>query len=517
MLSFLKTNSKISTVLVYGLVLLFVFPCAAFGKKQALYIGEVTSFKLNIRKGPSQSADVIMAIDRGTKVDVIEKKGGIGSWLTVRYQGTKGYIRNRPHNIKLIKVVKKKPPVKKPVAKKKAVKEKPVAKVPTPKKSRKKPSGEDRQLESLKKEARIIEQKQVEHKKQKIEEKLATETRKVESFSKKEMEMIEGLNEIDFALNKARISASKLSDEVKKLEEKTRITNEKKEVLAKSIVKNQGYVGKRLDALYRMNMIGRIELAGLPSSVFDFFLKQNAMKRVIATDFDVLSQQNGDLEEFEKLEAMFSKEMDEKLDLENELKLQIRIKEIEGQKKAAILREIRNKKALSLAAVASLKEASERLENRFLGMTKEVVITPEKIEGSFIDAKGRLPRPARGKIISWFGPSRTGDYKSFTFQSGIDIRVDRGEPVSSVFKGTVMFAEWLKGYGNLLIVNHGDNYYTLYAHLEEIFKKKGEKVETGEVIATAGDTGSIKGLCLHFEVRHHGKPVNPMNWLKRGA
>jgi septal ring factor EnvC (AmiA/AmiB activator) len=125
--------------------------------------------------------------------------------------------------------------------------------------------------------------------------------------------------------------------------------------------------------------------------------------------------------------------------------------------------------------------------------------------------------PVKGSVISEYGPSTTGDYKSFTFQKGIDIKVERGEPVKSVFKGEVMFAQWLKGYGNLMIVDHGDNYYTLYAHVEEIFKQKGETVDTGEVIATAGDTGSIKGMCLHFEVRHHGKPVNPMKWLRKGA
>ena len=68
-----------------------------------------------------------------------------------------------------------------------------------------------------------------------------------------------------------------------------------------------------------------------------------------------------------------------------------------------------------------------------------------------------------------------------------------------------------------MIINHGDNYYTLYAHIEELFKQQGDAVETGEVIATAGDSGSIKGISLHFEVRHHGKPVNPMQWLKKGA
>lgn len=125
--------------------------------------------------------------------------------------------------------------------------------------------------------------------------------------------------------------------------------------------------------------------------------------------------------------------------------------------------------------------------------------------------------PVEGEIISEFGSSAPGNYKVFTFQKGIDIKVVRGEPVKTVFKGEVMFAQWLKGYGNVLIINHGDHYYTLYAHVEEMFKKEGEAVETGDVIATAGDTGSIKGMCLHFEVRHHGKPVDPMKWLRKGA
>lgn len=201
--------------------------------------------------------------------------------------------------------------------------------------------------------------------------------------------------------------------------------------------------------------------------------------------------------------------------LENELERQIRIKEAESLKKAAILRRIQDKKQLSEAAVASLRKAAEGLGKTLdsMGLSGSASLD----NTSFIRQKGRLEIPVQGEIISRYGRAKNGDYNAFTFQSGIDIRVERGEPVRSVFKGEVMFSQWLKGYGNMVIINHGDNYYTLYAHVEEIFKKKGETVSTGEVIATAGDTGSIKGMCLHFEVRHHGKPVNPMKWLKKGA
>ena len=202
-------------------------------------------------------------------------------------------------------------------------------------------------------------------------------------------------------------------------------------------------------------------------------------------------------------------------ELEGDLALQIRIQEKESYKKVVILKDIRRKKKLSQAALASLKASARDLDKALTGMGLKGSAVLD--DTSFIKQKGYLPVPTRGRIISTYGTARKGDYKSFTFQSGIDIRVERGEPVHSVFKGEVMFAQWLKGYGNLVIINHGDNYYTLYAHVEEVFKKKGETVGTGEVIATAGDTGSIKGTCLHFEVRHHGKPVNPMKWLKKGA
>jgi septal ring factor EnvC (AmiA/AmiB activator) len=102
------------------------------------------------------------------------------------------------------------------------------------------------------------------------------------------------------------------------------------------------------------------------------------------------------------------------------------------------------------------------------------------------------------------------------FQSGISIKAERGEPIRSVSDGHVIFANWFKGFGNMMIVDHGDHYYTVYAHLEEVFKVKGDRVDRGEVIATVGDSGSMRGPALHFEVRHHGKPIDPLKWIQKG-
>jgi len=477
MLSIFKTNIKIA--LFIGCMALLLTNAGFAAESRVIYKGIVSSFKLNIRTAPSRNSNVVIVVKKGETLDVLEKQGEVDGWLMVEYKGNTGYIRNRPQYIKLISVPQKKR-VKKRVKKTKEL----------PKK---------------------IEKQQ----KQDIQVKIQTQKKLVETFSQKEIEIIEVLNKIDYALNKARRKVLALSTEVMQLEGKIEKLDRDREGLSREIIQNRGYAGERLSALYKMNMIGRLDVAGRPTSVFDFFFQQNSMKRIITFDFYILEKQNLDLEKFEILEQELQKEVQAKTILETELNDQIRINKKETLKRELILNEIREKKKLSLAVVESLKQAALQLDNRIKSIQKDEVLSFS--DSSFSSYQGRLKIPVKGKVISKFGPSRTGDYKSFTFHKGIDIKVEKGEPVQSVFKGEVIFAQWLKGYGNLLIINHGDNYYTLYAHVEEIFKQKGEIVDTGEVIATAGDTGSIKGMCLHFEVRHHGKPVNPMKWLKKGA
>ena len=137
-------------------------------------------------------------------------------------------------------------------------------------------------------------------------------------------------------------------------------------------------------------------------------------------------------------------------------------------------------------------------------------------EKPFAALKGLLMMPVKGKIVSFFGHYKDRRFNVTQFQSGINIRADRGEPIRAVYSGQTLFSSWFKGFGNMIIIDHGDHYYTVYAHLEEQFKSKGDPVEAGEVIATVGDTGSLTGAGLHFEVRHHGKPMNPLGWIKKG-
>jgi murein DD-endopeptidase MepM/ murein hydrolase activator NlpD len=102
-----------------------------------------------------------------------------------------------------------------------------------------------------------------------------------------------------------------------------------------------------------------------------------------------------------------------------------------------------------------------------------------------------------------------------TFRNGVDIEAPEGTEVAAVFGGHVVYTGWFKGYGNLIILDHGNDFYTLYAHIAEIGVKEGEDVRQGQKIGTVGDTGSLAGARLYFEVRYQGRALDPADWLRQ--
>ena len=179
---------------------------------------------------------------------------------------------------------------------------------------------------------------------------------------------------------------------------------------------------------------------------------------------------------------------------------------------------MRKEKSAQLLAIESLKEAALNLDHKINNLSTQLAaLDPNQYSGRepFQAYKGLLKMPVKGKIISLFGKFKNTQFNTLNFRSGIEIQTERGEPIQAVYAGKILYADWFKGYGNMIIIDHGENYYTVYAHIEEAFKTAGDVVEAGEVMATVGDTGSITGPKLYFEVRHHGKPLDPMQWLEK--
>jgi septal ring factor EnvC (AmiA/AmiB activator) len=135
-------------------------------------------------------------------------------------------------------------------------------------------------------------------------------------------------------------------------------------------------------------------------------------------------------------------------------------------------------------------------------------------DGSFERLKGKLLWPAVGSLTSSFGRQEHPRFHTVTFNHGIEIAAPEGKDIIAVAEGAAIYADWFKGYGRLIILDHGGGYFTLYAHAAEILVRSGESVSRGQVIGKVGDTGSLEGPQLYFELRHKGKPQDPLAWLQ---
>ena len=198
----------------------------------------------------------------------------------------------------------------------------------------------------------------------------------------------------------------------------------------------------------------------------------------------------------------------------------------EAAKRRVILAEVRDERAYHERMVGELTEASQRLEafiRELQAKQRKLARIPPPKGGieppsiGFGALKGRLPWPTEGRIVTGFGAQVHPRFGTRTFRNGVDIEAPVGRDVLAVHAGHVIYTGWFKGYGNLIIVDHGNEYYTLYAHVADIEAKEGEDVRQGQRIGTVGDTGSLAGPRLYFEVRYQGKPQDPEQWLRQGG
>jgi septal ring factor EnvC (AmiA/AmiB activator) len=171
---------------------------------------------------------------------------------------------------------------------------------------------------------------------------------------------------------------------------------------------------------------------------------------------------------------------------------------------------VRGQEILHLRAVKELNQASKNL-SRMVATIKQ----PVTLKNDFDRWQGRLPMPLTGaRIEVRFGRQVDPHFKTVTLSQGVDLRAEKGAPVRAVYQGVVAYAEPLLGYGLLVIIDHGGGYYTLYGHLDHFQVQKGATISQGQPLGTLGDSGSLKGAYLYFEVRHGGRAVDPEKWVK---
>ncbi len=157
----------------------------------------------------------------------------------------------------------------------------------------------------------------------------------------------------------------------------------------------------------------------------------------------------------------------------------------------------------SIARLVARAKPAPRLKN-------ERVPQAPSGDSAFLELKGKLNLPVRGELANRFGSPRAD---GGVVWKGLFIAARAGEEVRAIADGRVVFADWLRGFGNLLIVDHGDAYMSLYGNNEALYKRVGDPIRGGESIAAVGASGGNADSGLYFELRHQGRPLDPLDWV----
>lgn len=284
-----------------------------------------------------------------------------------------------------------------------------------------------------------------------------------------------------------------------------------------ALVEQEERLATRLRQLYKREPHFRWELLLGSESVHAMLQRYKFLRMVAEWDAKLVREVRNRKETLEHEQAVLTETLADVASLKAAKSEES--KQLKGKKntRLSMLKRIRGEKSRHTKAIQDLEKAQAELQNLIGSLEKKRLEESSYLEdlGDFAKLKGRLIRPVAGKVIRSFGKNRHPKFGTVTFNSGIDIQAQPGTPIRAVANGVVEFMDWIAGYGKCIILNHGGGYYTLYAHLSDLFVQQNQRVSGGEVIAEVGDSGSLEGFSCHFEIRKAKKALNPLDWFAK--
>jgi septal ring factor EnvC (AmiA/AmiB activator) len=355
-----------------------------------------------------------------------------------------------------------------------------------------------------------------------IRKKIESEKKGLSQLQIKEGSVLESLGKIQSDLEKRikelKLANARLSDVMNDLARKEAEVRS----LTRSIAARREILAKRAAALYRWQKGGSpLMVLNGDVSLSEFLQRRRYLAVAIAFDQTLLSKLKDESEHHEILREELTHKKDELNEQKQALKVAQEGVQREAEKKRVLLASLRREKTTRLRVLKEMEAAAQRLEKMMEEIARRARIKPREApspgsSGAGLDTlRGKLDWPVRGRMTAPFGKYQHPEFAAEIVRKGIDIDAPVGEEIKAVEKGTVVYADRFSGYGKMVIVDHGERYYTIYGHLSEILKKTGDEVRRGEVIGRAGDSDSLAGAKLYFEMRKDGHSVDPVPWFRK--
>lgn len=271
-------------------------------------------------------------------------------------------------------------------------------------------------------------------------------------------------------------------------------------------------LGYRLRSIYKNGSIFPLKIMFSSNDINALFQNLKYMNLIAQHDAQLLRKYKIQYEKFEKDKRSLYAVRAKLVGLEKNAKYKKDEIVKTKKEKSVLLKKIKKKKYFYKKVRKELVAASTNL-NDLIDKLLVKIVSGEGLDIS--DKKGRLNMPLDGRILNKFGKKRVKEYDSYIVYNGINVKAKKGSKVKAVFDGTVLYTGELEGYGNLVIIGHGKEYHSLYGHLDTIKVSTETVVKTGEIIALSGDSGSLEGETLYFELRKSGKPIKPNPWFAK--
>jgi septal ring factor EnvC (AmiA/AmiB activator) len=277
--------------------------------------------------------------------------------------------------------------------------------------------------------------------------------------------------------------------------------------LERTLAETRPLLAAHARALYKLGELSYLRLLLSVDRPTDIFRGYRFVTALARRDNQRIAGFRADLKALTVQRAELERKTQESLVLKAQAETARRSMDAQRQRKTELLASIVEKKESHAAYVLELEEAEGKLRQLLQGLGNGEVSVPVSA------FRGGLLWPLTGHVRVPFGRRKHPKFETYTAQNGIEIDAAADSPVKAVYEGTVVFADRFKGYGLMVVLDHGGKHHSLYAHLAETGVQVGQKVAAGETLGTVG-AASLLGTGLYFEMRFQGRPEDPLEWLK---
>lgn len=351
---------------------------------------------------------------------------------------------------------------------------------------------------------------------EKLKDEIQEKKKQADEAAKQKESVLQAIQELDGRHVSSRQERQAIDVKLKQKDHELEQINAQLAALRTRLLERRDSIQARLRAQYMEGRFGYLKALLGAGTYADFQRRFEYLSAVSNREYDLMEAHRADMERLVAAERQRAAARGEMLAFKEQTER--KLAEIQGLKrqKRAVLTRILEEKGAYDRAVGELERSAARVDSLLKELEqrrKAAAQRPRRGSLGSLLPPGSLQWPADGDVVSFFGRQKHPSFETYIERKGIEIRTDEGSPIRAVMAGSVEYADWLKGYGLVLILDHTNGFFSLYAHASKLLCKVGENVRAGQVIGETGDTGMTGESTLYFELREGADPVDPLAWL----